>query len=232
MFEELARDETRAGTITLRRRREPALDTDVYEVKLDHEFLMSSLFTVAEIELANLGLASTSGPELVVAVGGLGLGYTAHAVLQHPRVTSMVVIEAVREVISWHERGLIPDTADLASDARTTFVHADFFELIADDGLDPNARGRKFDAVLLDIDHTPRNHLHPSHAPFYTADGLRQLQRHLRPDGTFALWSDDPPDDDFLGTLEQVFRDVAAHVVAFPNFQTGTTSSNTIYTAH
>jgi spermidine synthase len=38
---------------------------------------MSSLFTVAEEELATLGLAATSGERLSVLVGGLGLGYTA-----------------------------------------------------------------------------------------------------------------------------------------------------------
>ena len=49
-FEELAWRETPMGEISLRRRREPSLDVDVFEVKLGDEYLMSSLFTVAEIE--------------------------------------------------------------------------------------------------------------------------------------------------------------------------------------
>ena len=65
------------GEINLRRRIEPSLQVDVYEVKLGDEFLMSSLFTVAEIELARLGLAEAGGDALDVVVGGLGLGYTA-----------------------------------------------------------------------------------------------------------------------------------------------------------
>ena len=56
-FEELAWRETPMGEISLRRRREPSLDVDVFEVKLGDEYLMSSLFTVAEIELSRLGLA-------------------------------------------------------------------------------------------------------------------------------------------------------------------------------
>jgi len=44
------------------------LDIDVYEVKLGEDFLMSSLFTVAEIALATLGLAEVSGSDLDVAV--------------------------------------------------------------------------------------------------------------------------------------------------------------------
>lgn len=85
-IEELAWSETPRGEISLRRRVEPTLKVDVYEVKLGDEFLMSSLFTVAEIELARLGLAEAKGDELDVVVGGLGLGCTARAALEDPRV--------------------------------------------------------------------------------------------------------------------------------------------------
>lgn len=231
-FEELAREQTTAGTITLRRRRELVLDVDVYEVKLDDEFLMSSLFTVAEIELARLGLAAAGGTELDVVVGGLGLGYTARAALEVPGVRSLLVVEAVAEVIGWHERGLLPDTAGLADDPRTTLVHDDFFTRAASEhGFDPDAPARRFDVALVDIDHTPHHHLHPSHALFYTADGLRSLARHLQPHGVFALWSDASPDDDFLALLRLAFATADARVVTFPNFQTGGESTNTIYLA-
>ena len=46
-YEELDRCSTPLGEISVRRRIEPTLQVDVYEVKLDDEFLMSSLFTVA-----------------------------------------------------------------------------------------------------------------------------------------------------------------------------------------
>ena len=59
-FEELAWRATPIGEISLRRRVDPLLDVEVYEVKIDDEFLMSSLFTVAEEELARLGLAATA----------------------------------------------------------------------------------------------------------------------------------------------------------------------------
>ena len=45
------------GLLTLRRRREITLGIDIYEIKLGEDFLMSSLFTEAEVALANLGLA-------------------------------------------------------------------------------------------------------------------------------------------------------------------------------
>ena len=54
-FEELDWQHTAMGELSLRRRLERTLKVDVYEVKLGEEFLMSSLFPVAEIELARLG---------------------------------------------------------------------------------------------------------------------------------------------------------------------------------
>jgi len=221
------------GAISLRRRLEPVLNVDVYEVKLGDEFLMSSLFTAAEIELARLGLAMAPGDDdLDVVVGGLGLGYTARAALEDPRVRSLIVVEALGEVIAWHERDLFPDTAGLAADPRVRLVHGDFFAMVGtDDGFDPSTPGRRPHAVLLDIDHTPRHVLHPSHTAFYSAEGLRRLTKHLHPHGVFALWSDDPPDDEFRSVLAAVFAITEAHVVSFPNPLTGSESANTVYVA-
>ena len=231
-FEELAYTETPMGAISLRRRRDPAVDVDVYEVKLGDEFLMSSLFTVAEIELARLGLAEVAGDDLDVVVGGLGLGYTARTVLDDPRVRSLIVVEALGEVIDWHEHELLPDTAGLATDPRVQLVRGDFFALVGTGaGLAPATPGQRFHAILVDIDHTPRHVLHPSHASFYTPEGLGRLEGHLHPGGVFALWSDDPPDADFQAVLAKVFVNAQAHVVTFPNPLTGGDSANTVYVA-
>jgi len=54
-FEEIDRRPTPIGEISVRRRLEPTLQIDVYEVKLGDEFLMSSLFTVAEIAATPAG---------------------------------------------------------------------------------------------------------------------------------------------------------------------------------
>src|SRR5665647_3588243 len=85
-FEELDFRPTAMGVLSLRRRRQLGSGLDVYEIKLGDEFLMSSLFTVAEIALARLGLAALQRSDLDVVVGGLGLGYTAQAVLEHAAV--------------------------------------------------------------------------------------------------------------------------------------------------
>ncbi|MDH2425320.1 spermidine synthase [Sphaerisporangium sp. TRM90804] len=231
-FEELDWRATPIGELSLRRRREPSLDVDVYEIKLDDDYLMSSLFTVAEIELARLGLAALPGADLDVVVGGLGLGYTAQAVLEHARVRSLVVVEALHEVIEWHEAKLLPIGARLTSDPRCRLVDGDFFAMAASSpSLDPRAPDARFDAILVDIDHSPRHVLHPSHAAFYTPAGLRRVAAHLRAGGVLALWSNDPPDDDFTAALAEVFGSSRAHVVPFHNFLQGRESTNTVYVA-
>jgi spermidine synthase len=230
-FEELDWRPTPLGAISLRRRLEPTLQVDVYEVKLDDEFLMSSLFTAAEIALADISLASIPGADLDVVVGGLGLGYTAQAVLRDPRVRSLHVIEALGEVIEWHQRGLLPPSDGLTSDQRCNLVNADFFAMVATgSSFGPDTPDRH-DAVLVDIDHTPQHLLHPSHAPFYDPEGQRRLADRLKPGGVYALWSDDPPDEDYISVVEQVFASCEAHVITFPNPLTGAEAANTVYVA-
>ncbi|MBO3085438.1 spermidine synthase [Cellulomonas fengjieae] len=235
-LEELAWEPTTMGDISLRRRQDPVTGADVLEVKLGDEFLMSSLFTVAEEELARLGLAMTGGSAdggtapLDVVVGGLGLGYTALTVLEDASVGSLVVVDALAEVIDWHHAGLIPAGAVLTADPRCRLVHADFFAALAsDDGLDPGMPGRRWDAVLVDIDHSPRHLLNPSHASFYTPAGLQRLREQLKPGGVFALWSNDPPDEAYLELLRTLLVDVRADVVAFPNPLQSRDATNTVY---
>lgn len=225
-FEELDWQQTPMGDLFLRRRVEPTTGLDVYEVKLGDEYLMSSLFTEAEEQLAHLGLAPLAGENLSVLVGGLGLGYTAIAALEHAAVGSMVVVDALPAVIDWHERGLLPVSAQLTGDPRTRLVLDDFFDLMRRD-----PRDERYDAILLDVDHSPRHRLNPSHADLYTVEGLQRLTRHLNKGGVFALWSDDPPDDEFLAVLAAVFETTEAHVVEFANPLTDGTSTNTVYVA-
>ena len=227
-FEELDWQPTAMCDLTLRRRTDAALGVEIFEVKLGEEFLMSSLFTVAEEELATLGLAAAVGDRLEVLVGGLGLGYTAIAALRDARVGAMTVIDTMPAVIDWHERGLLPVSGELTSDPRTSLVLDDFFAVMR---REPDATDPLYDAILLDVDHSPRHQLDPSHADLYTEAGLSALSRHLKPSGVFALWSDDPPDQEFMAVMALVFAEPAAHVIDFDNPVTGGVSSNTVYVA-
>ena len=235
-FEELDWSPTPIGEVSLRRRRDPVSGVDIFEVKLGEEFLMSSLFTVAEVEVATLALArlggtDPSGTGLSVAVGGLGLGYTAQAVLADPRVAELIVVDALEPVIRWHQQGLVPVGPALTADPRCRFVQADFFALSDGAGFDPATPDRTFDAVVVDIDHSPRHLLADGSAGFYGLAGTQRLARHLRPGGVYSLWSNDPPDEVYLAVLRQVFVDVTAEVVTFANPLQDRDATNTVYLA-
>jgi hypothetical protein len=239
-FEELDYQKTPLGDLILRRRVLPTLDDlEVYEIILGDAFLMTSLFTEVEQALSRLGLSAAKsafpGEALDVVVGGLGLGYTARAALEFPELGSLIVVDFLAAVIGWHERGLVPLGPGLTADARCRLVHGDFFKLALskgeEPGFDPLAAGRRHHAVLLDIDHSPSKLLHEENSGFYTPDGLRRLVGHLHPGGIFALWSDDPPDEAFIGSLTAVFASCEAHVVSFHNPHQDRDAASTVYVA-
>jgi spermidine synthase len=177
---------------------------------------MSSLFTDSEIALAELGVAAAEGEELDVVVGGLGLGYTARAVLEAERVGRLTVVEYLAPVIAWHQEGLLPLGPELTADPRCRFLEGDFFALAAsEEGFDPATAGH--DAILLDIDHSPDALLDDRSQSFYRPEGLAGLARHLKPGGVFGLWSNDRPDDRFSDRLAEVFATARAEPVAFHN---------------
>lgn len=231
-FEELDYRPTPIGGLSLRRRRELSLGVDVYEIKLGEEYLMSSLFTASEVALARLGLAEQSGTGIDVVVGGLGLGYTARAVLEHKAVGSLIVVEMLDAVIDWHQQKLLPLGPELTGDARCRFVEGDFFALAASDGgFDPDEPGRLFDAILLDIDHSPEALLDQRSTSFYRPGGLRRLAAHLRPGGVFALWSNERPDRAFTDRLAGVFAKAWAEPVTFHNPLQDRPFTQTVYLA-
>ncbi|MDQ2076915.1 spermidine synthase [Marinimicrobium sp. ABcell2] len=231
LFEEIDTQQTAIGEISLRRRRIPALGPDyIYEVKLGEEYLMSSMFVDAEVALSELGLEALEGDNLTVVVGGLGLGYTADAALKDQRVSEMLVVEALEPVIGWHQQGKVPLGEVLSQDPRCRYVHANFFEA-ALSSFDPEAPGRQFDGIFLDIDHSPQAHLHSENAGFYTVANLSRMRQQLRPGGVFAMWSNEPADEAFMDILRQVFGNVRSEVVEFFNPFQNRNASNTIYLA-
>ncbi|MCH9806737.1 MAG: spermidine synthase [Alphaproteobacteria bacterium] len=232
LFEELDYQPTPIGAVSLRRRRDLPTNEDIYEIKLGDEFLMSSQFTVSEIELARTALAHCGKDNLDVLVGGLGLGYTALEVLRDARVRSLHVVDALAAVIEWHETGLLPLGPKLTSDPRCGFVHGDFFALAASaQGFDPDLPGRRYDAIIVDIDHSPDFLLTPDNQEFYSPAGLRQLTAHLHPDGIFALWSNDRPDEDFTARLAAEFEKAWAQPVTFHNPLQDRRETQTVYLA-
>jgi len=195
-------------------------------VKLDDNFLMSSQFTVAERELARLGLAAVEGEGLRVLVAGLGLGYTAWEALRDPRVDDLLVVEALDRVIGWHQGQLFADTQGLANDPRTRLVCDDFFDLVG-----TGRWQQEVDALMVDLDHAPDRVLRDDHADFYTVDGQASVAAMLNDAGALALWSDEPPDAEVIHVMLTAFADARAHEVGCDNPLTGGVWSNTVYLA-
>ncbi len=232
LFEELDYRPTPIGAISLRRRREARLGVDVLEIKLGEEHLMSDLFTASEIALADLGVAACQGEGLDVVVGGLGLGFTAKAVLDQAQTGSLIVVEYLEAVIDWHRTGLLPLGPELTGDRRCRLVEGDFFALARGDaGFDRDIAGRQFDAILLDIDHSPEALLDERSESFYQPEGLKLLARHFKPGGVFGLWSDDREDPAFVARLAQVFDQAWSEPVTFHNPLQDKPFTQTIYLA-
>lgn len=230
-FEELDFQRTPLGELILRRRRMSLFpDQDIYEIKLGEEYLMSSIFHESEIQLAKLALQKTQEKNLDVVVGGLGLGYTAAAALEDPRVNSLTVVEFLEPVIGWHKNKIVPLGGILTSDPRCEIIHGDFFSLANNfvKGFS-KTEFKKKDLILLDIDHTPNHVLNVSNKKFYTKEGLSKLKGHLKSGGIFGLWSDGIPDAVFAEHMKQIFKTVEAHTVEFDNAITNGTSKCTVY---
>lgn len=210
-LEILAHEMTPLGVLCLRRREllcEPG--TIVTEVTLDHEFLMSSLYTDSERALARTAMQMHAGADLRVLVGGLGLGYTAREALLSERVARVEVMELLPQVIDWLRNDLVPLSCELRDERRLVITPGDVFRRLGGPTDD------LFDVILIDVDHSPEEHLGDESVSFYTAPGLQAARRHLAADGILAVWSytESSP---FADALRAVFEQVRVEPVNHHN---------------
>lgn len=233
-FEEIDYQQTPLGDLILRKRTVLSLENkEIYEIILGNSFLMSSLFTVVEQELSYLGIAAVEkafpGEKLDIVVGGLGLGYTARAALEHDSVDSLRIVDYLKPVIEWHKKELVPLGKGLNDDPRCSYVLGDFFQLSLNEGY--SSEIEQFHAVLLDIDHSPAHLLTQDNAEFYSTEGLRKFAGKIKPGGVFGLWSDDPPEESFMASLNEVFESCSSHIVPFHNPIQDEDFESTVYVA-
>lgn len=210
-LEILAYDDSPLGILCLRRREllsQPG--TIVTEVTLNHEFLMSSLYTDSEQALASTAVGMHKGNELRVMVGGLGLGYTAHEALKSERVAQVEVVELLPQVINWLQQGLVPLSTELNAQTRLTLSQGDVYRRLAEPPTE------EFDIIMIDVDHSPDERLGEQNESFYSEEGLRAARKHLASDGILAVWSyaESSP---FADALNIVFDDVHVESVTYQN---------------
>ncbi len=213
-LEILAYEETPLGLLCLRRREllsQPG--TIVTEVSLNHEFLMSSLYTDSEQTLSRRAIEMHAGDQLKVLVGGLGLGYTVAEALESPCVKEVEVVELLSQVIGWMKDGLVPLSDTLNADRRVTLTEADVYRRLAG----PVATDAPvYDLILIDVDHSPDDRLGHQNEGFYTEAGLTTARRHLAADGLLGVWSyaESSP---FVDALHAVFDEVRVEPVKHLN---------------
>lgn len=180
----LAYEKSPIGMICLRRRElVSAPGTIITEITVDHELLMSSYHTASERALASCTLDRHAGSELRVLVGGLGLGYTAQEALHCPRVAKVDVVEYLPQVVDWMRAGLVPLSEELCGDDRCEVIQGDVYAMLAAEA------ERRYDLILIDVDHSPDERLGEENAAFYTEPGLQRAKQHLAPGGILSVWS-------------------------------------------
>ena len=123
-YVEVARVDDARGELVLRRRRTDDNAADVLELRVNGVFVMDTLETSTEHALAEVALAQVADPRNVL-VGGLGLGYTMHAVLEDVRVEKLVVVEIEGALIEWMRDGTVPHGPEFLADARLTLANLD-----------------------------------------------------------------------------------------------------------
>ncbi|WP_322919994.1 spermidine synthase [Nocardioides renjunii] len=177
---EIARAETERGEVVLRRRTSDTA-ADVVELRVNGVFVMDTLETTSEIELAAQALDLVEEPAAVL-IGGLGLGFTLQRVLADPRVERAVVVEIEEPLIRWMRDGTVPHGPALLADTRATVVNADIAMAIAE------ARST-YDLVLLDVDNGPGYLVHEANEAVYEVPFLRRCRDVLSPGGVLVVWS-------------------------------------------
>ena len=192
---EIARAETERGDVVLRRRTSETAP-DVLELRVNGVFVMDTLETTSEIELAAQALDLVDEPGAVL-VGGLGLGYTLQRVLADVRVERAVVVEIEEPLVEWMRNGTVPHGPALLADDRATVVNADIAMAIAE------ARST-YDLVLLDVDNGPGYLVHEGNEAVYEEQFLRRCHDVLSPGGVLVIWSANPAPE-LLASMREVF---------------------------
>ncbi len=169
----------KSGELVLRR------DGADFEVIANGVFLMDTRNGESERLLVSVAADLVPGKARML-IGGLGVGYSLRAALDHPGVGEIVVVEREHAVIGWNREGPLKNVhGDALADERVTVVEADLVKWL-------RRTEERFDALCLDIDNGPEWTVTEGNAKLYGNDGLDMLAARLRPGGVLGVWSAEP----------------------------------------
>jgi spermidine synthase len=158
-----------------------------FTIKINGQDLMSSRQHESELELARLGCAHLVGSKAPsILIGGLGLGYTLHQVLDMLNPHAKVVVgELLGAVVEWNREFLGELNGKPLEDKRVDLKTGDVVGLIS-------RSKSKFDAILLDIDNGPSAMTNSANSSLYSYEGIMACRHALRKNGCLAVWSAEP----------------------------------------
>lgn len=159
------------GVVVVRRRADGAT-----ELRVNGVFVMDDVETSSERALADHVLDAGARE---VLVSGLGLGYTARALLDGG-VERVVVAELHPEVVQAVAEGAGAGPLD---DPRLEVVVGDVAQVVH------ALPAAGLDAICLDVDNGPDFLVHPGNRTIYRSDFIARCAAAVRPGGVVAVWS-------------------------------------------
>jgi spermidine synthase len=164
-----------AGELVLRR------DGEHHEIVANGVFLMDTRGGRSERLLVTATADRMPAPGRVL-IGGLGVGFSLAAALEHPAVSAVDVVEREAAVIRGNRGPLAALHGDALADPRVRVHEGDVVDTIA------AATPASLDAICLDTDNGPDWLVSPANARLYTDSGLAAAARALAPGGVLAVW--------------------------------------------
>lgn len=158
-----------------------------YVILANGKSLMSNRMHGSEEALADFGMrhlkALGHAHDPHVLVGGLGMGYTLRAALNHlPPNGTVTVAELLPAVIDWNRGPLGPLAEHPLKDPRVRIAQGDVAVTLQ------RSQGA-FDAILLDVDNGPAAFTTDVNGGLYDNAGVARARAALRPGGMLAVWS-------------------------------------------
>ncbi len=131
-----------------------------------------------------------------ILIGGLGMGYTLAAALQHSDGDSLITVaELIPAVVRWNREHLGHLAGKPLDDGRVLIQQEDIAETI-------NRKKSTWDAILLDVDNGPDGLTRKANDRLYGISGLKKAYWALRPGGILSIWSSGT-DEQFTRRLKQ-----------------------------
>jgi len=168
-----------------------------FSIRVATTELMNSRIHGSEDALAELTCSRISRkPGRRILIGGLGMGYTLAAALQHSGDDSLITVaELIPAVIRWNREHLGHLAGNPLADGRVFVRQEDVAETIT-------REKSIWDAIILDVDNGPDGITRKVNDRLYGMSGLKNAFLALRTGGVLSIWSSGT-DEQFTSRLKQ-----------------------------